>query len=166
MKNNTDNLRRGREFQELAARELSRAWNTDLELEVPFLIGNPPKSHKFDMASRDRRFVGEAKNFTWTETGNMPSAKIGFVNQAVFYLSFLPSDLKRFVVMPRDIRHGKGEALADYYYRTYRHLLNGVFIVEVDPSTHTVRVLGEDGISNGPTSGKVLRFLALCHIHL
>ncbi len=145
MKKNSDNTRRGREFQELAASVLGRHWNIDLELEVSFEIGNPPKGHKFDMASTDRKVIGEAKNFTWTVSGNMPSAKMGFVNQAVFYMSFLPHDITRFVVMPRDIRPRTGEeALADYYYRTYRHLLGGVKIVEIDTSNNAVRVLGPD----------------------
>ena len=90
MKQNSDNPRRGREFQELAASILSAYWGTRFELEVPFSIGDPPKVHKVDMATDDRKFAGEAKNFSWTASGNMPSAKMGFVNQAVFYLSHLP----------------------------------------------------------------------------
>ena len=142
-KRNSDNLRRGREFQELAASVLSEYWSVPLDLEVPIPIGDPPKQHKFDMASRDKLIVGEAKNYTWTESGNMPSAKMGFVNQAVFYLSFLSPGTKRFVVMPRDIRPKTSEALADYYYRTYRHLLGGVLIIELDTANRRVRILNE-----------------------
>ena len=144
IKRNRDNPRRGREFQELAASMLSEYWGVAFELEVPFSIGDPPKSHRFDLASADRKFVGESKNYTWTATGNTPSAKMAFVNEAVFYLSHIPANITRFVVMPRDIRPKTGEALADYYYRTYRHLLNGVLVIEIDPDNHVVQVLGSD----------------------
>lgn len=104
---------------------------------------HPPKNHKFDLASTDRRYVGETKNYTWTESGNMPSAKMAFVNEAVFYLSHLPADITRFVAMPRDLQPKTGEPLADYYHRTYRHLLNGVLVVEIDAADGSVRVLGQ-----------------------
>ena len=144
MKRNRDNPRRGKEFQELAASVLAEYWGVPFDLEVPFKIGHPPKSHRFDMASTNRKFVGEAKNFSWTESGNMPSAKMAFMNQAVFYLSHLPADITRFVVMPRDIRPRTGEPLADYYHRTYRHLLNGVLVIEIDTAQRKVRILTDD----------------------
>ena len=143
MKSNKDNPRKCKEFQERAAKILGEHWNVEFDLEVPFLIGKPAKAHKFDMASSDRKIVGEAKCITWTESGNMPSAKMAFTKQAVFYLWHLPAFTKRFVVMPRDIRPKTGEALADYYHRTYKHLLNGVLVIEIDVSSKTVRILGK-----------------------
>ena len=143
MTSNSDNSRRGREFQKFAARVLGEYWSVGFDLEVPFLIGKPAKAHKFDMASSDKKIVGEAKNITWTESGNMPSAKMAFTNQAVLYLWHLPAFTKRFVVMPKDIRPKTGEALADYYHRTYKHLLNGVLVVEIDVASSTVRILGD-----------------------
>lgn len=86
--------------------------------------------------------VGECKNYSWTEAGNMPSAKMAFVNEAVFYLTFLPPGTQRFVAMRRDDHPVRGESLASYYYRTYRHLLSGVFIVEIDITTGTLREIG------------------------
>ena len=32
-------------------------------------------------------------------TGNVPSAKIGFANEAAFYLSFLPNSFEKYIVM-------------------------------------------------------------------
>ena len=144
MKQNSENPRRGKEFQALAASILSEYWGVQFEMEVSFPIGDPPKKHRFDLASQDRTYVGESKNYTWTVSGNMPSAKMAFVNEAVFYLSHLPSGINRFVVMPRDIRPKNGEPLADYYHRTYRHLLGGVQIVEIDVETYQVRIVGKE----------------------
>lgn len=62
-------------------------------------IGNPPKDHTFDLVSVDLHDVGESKNYSWTEGNNVPSAKMGFINEAVFYLQHVPRDKHRFVVM-------------------------------------------------------------------
>ncbi len=64
---------------------------------------------------------------------------MGFVNEAVFYLQHVSAEINRFVVMRRDFNAKRGETLAEYYYRTYSHLLNGVFIIEIDTETLGVR---------------------------
>jgi hypothetical protein len=66
---------------------------------------------------------------------------MGFINQAVFYLQFLSNNMNRFVVMRRDVHPRRGESLADYYFRTYRHLLNDIYILEIDLTSYTVRKL-------------------------
>ncbi len=43
------------------------------------------------------------------------------------------------------IRPRTGESLADYYYRTCRHLLKGVLVIELDMGEYHVRVLGDRG---------------------
>jgi len=134
---------KGKWFQERAAELLSKHFQVHLELDYPLAIGNPPKEHKFDLVSSDQRYVGECKNYAWTKTGNVPSAKMGFVNEAVLYLSFLPKDIVRFVVMRKDVHERRGETLAEYYYRTYRHLLRGVSIIEADLSNVTLRNIGD-----------------------
>ena len=73
----------------------------------------------------------------------MPSAKITTVNEAVFYLSFVPAEAYRFVVMRRDVRPGGGESLAAYYWRTNRHLLGGVDVIEIDAESAEVEVIGD-----------------------
>jgi hypothetical protein len=83
------NLGKGKRFQERVAELLSRHFQVRFELDCPLAIGNPPKEHKFDLVSSDVRYVGECKNYTWTKTGNVPSAKMGFVNEAVLYLPIM-----------------------------------------------------------------------------
>jgi hypothetical protein len=103
------------------------------------MVGNPPKSHNFDLVSENLLLIGECKNNSWTVSGNVPSAKMGFVNEAVFYLQHVPDDINRFVVMRKDYNAKRRETIAEYYYRTYRHLLNGVFIIESDTESLDVR---------------------------
>lgn len=144
---NSLNPAKGRDFQDAAAKILGDFFHVGFRLEHRVPIGHPPKQHKFDLVSDDGRYVGESKNFSWTEGGNVPSAKLAFLNEAVFYLQHLPADVCRFVVMRRDVRLN-GESLAEYYFRINRHLLSGVLVIEVDRSTNEVSVLGTDEKTN------------------
>ncbi len=142
--NNSLNTGKGRSFHEQAAKILSHHFGVEFRLDFPIPIGNLPKEHRFDLVSTDAQYVGECKNYSWTESGNVPSAKMGFINEAIFYLSFLSSDIMRFVVVRKDTHSKRRESLADYYYRTYRHLLNGVFIIEIDLDSSTIREIGRN----------------------
>ena len=80
---NSLNTGKGSSFQTLAAKMLSEHLSVEFRLDYAIAIGKPPKLHRFDLVSTDVRFVGECKNYSWTETGNTPSAKMGFVNEAI-----------------------------------------------------------------------------------
>lgn len=138
------NPAKGKYFQEKAAGILSKYFKADFDLDFGIEIGNPPKKHCFDLVSKDRKLIGECKNYSWTTSGNVPSAKMGFVNEAVFYLSFLHQVSARFVVMRKDTHPEKTESLADYYYRTYKHLLNNIFIIEIDLNNNSLREIGKN----------------------
>ena len=83
---NSLNTAKGRDFQAKATKILSRHFEVGFHTEHSIPIGKPPKEHKFDLASDDLRFIGESKNYSWTVSGNVPSAKMAFINEAVFYL--------------------------------------------------------------------------------
>lgn len=117
-------------------------YNMLFELEKKISIGNPPKDHKFDIVSEDGTIVAECKRYTWTETGNVPSAKMGFTNEAAFYLSFLPSEHERYIVMLYSYHEKRKESLAEYYYRTNRHLLGNIKVAEYNPETDEFRIIG------------------------
>jgi hypothetical protein len=138
------NTGKGRSFQLRAAEILSREFGVKFEVNFVIPIGNPPKEHQFDLVSEDFRYVGECKNYSWTEGENVPSAKMAFVNEAVLYLSLLPPDKERFIVMRRDVHPTKRESLANYYYRTYRHLLGNLYIVEIDLERASAEVIGKE----------------------
>lgn len=137
------NTEKGRDFQKLAVVMLGDQFRVRFNIEQPIPIGNPPKNHKFDLVSEDQQYIGESKNYSWTEGGNVPSAKLGFINEAVFYLQHVNKDKKRFIVMRRDVDDKHSESLAEYYFRTYKHLLNGVFIIEIDVLTKSMKIFKE-----------------------
>lgn len=67
----------------------------------------------------------------WTDSGNIPSAKLMCLDGAVFYFSFLPAEAKKILCMKRATFHGKAETLAEYYVRVHGHLLGDVFVYEI-----------------------------------
>ena len=129
---NDENTWVGREFQKLVQRSFPKHYGITLELEVPLPIGNPPKPHKFDCTSEDQKIVIECKCYTWTDTGNVPSAKLRGLNEAVFFMRCLPDDITKILCMAKATHPTKSETLAEYYCRLYGHLLGNVKVFEVD----------------------------------
>ena len=117
------------------------------EVEIP--IGSPLtapseyKNHKFDIVSEDQAIVIECKRYTWTKSMNVPSAKMGTTNEAAFYLSLLKGERKKFIVMLKDYNPKRKETLAEYYYRTNKHLLGDIMVAEYDPSGEEMRIVNQ-----------------------
>ena len=148
MNSNSENPRVGKRFQ-LAVKEwFEAARNVQYEWEKPVPIGNPAKLHKFDLAESTGMTVVECKCYTWTESGNVPSAKMGFTNEAAFYLSFLPDTVEKIIVMSKSTHPRRGETLAEYYFRTYRHLLGNIKVMEFDMSTGNMRSISQRNTPN------------------
>ena len=144
MNKNSENPRVGKEFQ-LAVKEwFEEAYTTSFDVERKIAIGRPAKLHSFDISSLDESIVVECKCYTWTETGNVPSAKMGFTNEAAFYLSFLPDDTERMIVMLHAEHAKRNETLAKYYFRTNRHLLGKIKIYEFNLQTKEMQFVGQN----------------------
>ena len=57
--------------------------------------------------------------------------------------------------MRKDVHPRRHERLADYYYRTYRHLLGGVFIIEVDLDSRALREIGRADVKVGVANERI-----------
>ncbi len=141
MRNNNENPRAGADFQRRVADWFQRQYNIGFILEKKIPIGEPGKDHKFDIVSADNKMAIECKCYTWTESGNVPSAKMGFTNEAAFYLSFLPESYEKYIVMAYSWHEKRKKTLAEYYYETYRHLLQNIKVAEYNPDTDGFRVI-------------------------
>lgn len=128
---NSENPHVGRKFQELVKSILEAEYDTYFEPEAAVAIGRPGKDHKFDLANKDRSIVAECKCYTWTDSGNVPSAKLMGLDEAVFYFGFLPPDTKKLLCMKKATYRGKAETLAEYYVRVHGHLLSDVYVYEI-----------------------------------
>lgn len=128
---NSENPHVGRRFQESVKLILEKKFCTSFEPEAVVAIGKPAKNHKFDLANDDRSIVAECKCYTWTDSGNVPSAKLMGLDEAVFYFSFLPTETKKILCMKKATYRGKTETLAEYYVRGHGHLMGDVFVYEI-----------------------------------
>jgi hypothetical protein len=148
---NSLNPGKGRDFQRMSAETLGRYFGVSFDIDYPLAIGAPPKLHKFDIVASQNgqvRFVGECKNYAWTDSGNVPSAKMAFINEALLYLSLAPESAYRFVVLPQAHHPRRVESLAEYYCRTYAHLLSDVHIAEIAIETGKIRVYDHGTLVN------------------
>jgi len=141
MNTNSQSPRIGKDFELAVKTWIEIQYGKPFENNKPFSIGNPPKPHRFDVVSNDNSIVAECKCYSWTETGNVPSAKMGFVNEAVFYLSFVYAD-NTYVVMKKSVHARRTETLAEYYFKTNRHLLGNTRVLEYDVEQNTMREIG------------------------
>lgn len=144
MNSNSENPKVGKKFQLTVKEWFEKSLNCEFEIERKIAIGNPSKLHSFDIANKEGTVVVECKCYTWTETGNVPSAKMGFTNEAAFYLSFLPAEVDKSIVMLRATHPKRTETLAEYYFRTNRHLLGKIKILEFDSDTLEMRLVGQN----------------------
>ncbi len=135
---NSENPRKGRDFEEKVRQVLEKKYKTSFATQS-IKIGMPPKTHNFDLVSEDGNIVVECKNYSWTETGKTPSAKTAFLNQAVLYFSYLPARSIKIIVLRKDNHPHRKESLAEYYVRTYFHLLNKVTVMELDIDNMTIK---------------------------
>lgn len=132
----------GRDFEAIAAEFLS-ASGIDVQPNFPVLVGieDIKKPHRFDLGSDDPPIIVECKSHRWTAGGNVPSAKMTVWNEVMYYFSVAPSRFRRILFVLFDRRHGKGESLAEYYIRTYAHLIpSGVEIWEFNPEDQSIKV--------------------------
>jgi hypothetical protein len=114
----SSNTETGRLFQRHCQIALERLVGRKFELEVPITVGN--RTHLYDTATAEQDIVCECKAFTWTASGNVPSAKIFTLREATAHLRALPEGTTRYLIMKRSPHPKRGELLADYFAR-FRH---------------------------------------------
>jgi len=69
---------------------------------------------------------------------------MGFTNEAAFYLSFLSDSYQKYIVMLYSFHQKRQETLAEYYYRTNRHLLGSIKVAEYDPERDNLQIIRFD----------------------
>jgi hypothetical protein len=134
------NTKVGRDF-EIDAQAFFTQQGMHLTSNVIVKIGiNGQKSHSFDLGDEQKKIIVECKAHTWTESGNVPSAKMTTWNQAMFFFHVAPSDYRKIFFVLRDFSQKRKETLAEYYIRTNSHLIPiGVEVWEYDEKEKTAK---------------------------
>ena len=68
--------------------------------------------------------------------------KIGFLNQAAYYLSFLPTETTKIILMKQATHPSRKETLAEYYVRINHHLLQEIQVYEMDENSQALNIIG------------------------
>jgi hypothetical protein len=107
---------------------------------APVGVSELKKMHRFDLGSENPPVLVECKSHTWTQGGNMPSAKMTVWNEAMYYFHVAPANYRKILFV---LKHSRREvSLAAYYLKTHGHLVpDGVEIWEYDTSSSTAERL-------------------------
>lgn len=120
------NAQAGKDF-EIAAQVFFNSQGLALELNVKMPVGveSFKKDHAFDLACLDKKIIVECKSHKWTSGNNVPSAKLTVWNEAMYYFVASPKGYRKIMFVLHDLSERRGETLAEYYLRTYGHLVPG-----------------------------------------
>jgi hypothetical protein len=88
---------------------------------VPVGVGSQKKGHRFDLGTENPATLIECKSHTWTQGGNMPSAKLTVWNEAMYYFHLAPEHYRKIFFVLKHLR--REVSLATYYVANYQHLM-------------------------------------------
>lgn len=131
---NTD---KGGLFRDRVQAYLKARYDYELTPELPIYVGfKHKKLHRFDLGSLAPEVLVECKHYTWTATGNSPSAKLAHLNEAVLYFWAAPSSFRKLLFLAKSAHPSKGETLRAHWLRRYGHLLpSDLEVWEYDPTS-------------------------------
>lgn len=110
---------RSKDFEDRARVFLEDLWDIELKSAKMNING---KNKEFDFVNIERKYVGDAKNYCNTSSGNVPNAKRSTLNEYVWLLQKLGKDYKKFIVI------GEDRKMADRYVKDYHLWLDDVEI--------------------------------------
>jgi len=134
------NTQVGRDF-EAKAQNFFAQRGLHLTLGMALEIGiDGKKSHNFDLGDEQKKVVVECKAHTWTEGGNVPSAKMTTWNQVMFFFHAASLGYRKILFVLRDFSQKRNETLGEYYIRTNHHFIpKDVEIWEYDEKLGTAK---------------------------
>lgn len=133
---NSSNASIGRQFELAVQRVLREKCGLSLNIEYKLRIGvgKKKKDHRFDLGAKEPEVIVECKAHTWTNGNNIPSAKLAVWNEAMYYFAIAPTYYRKIFCTLRATSAARSETLAEYYVRTYGHLIpDDVEFFEYDP---------------------------------
>jgi hypothetical protein len=131
-------------FEEIAFRYFVETEGVTLQKCFPVEVGiaSKKKLRKFDLGSESPAILVECKSHRWTETGNMPSAKMTVWNESMFYFHLAPARFRKVLFVVKDTHARRQISLADYYVARNSHLIPlDVSIIEFDEVQESARIV-------------------------
>ena len=131
----------GKDFEVLALDVFAaRDIHLESKFKLPVGVAEIKKLHAFDLGCEEQKIIVECKCHKWTAPNdNVPSAKLTVWNEAMYYFLVAPQGYRKILFVLRDVSERRRETLAEYYVRTYGHLIpEGVEIWEFDEESQEV----------------------------
>ena len=132
MNSNSENPKTGKAFQKVVKDVMELYFSSRFIEERPVLIGDPPTPHKFDVVSEDEKIIIECKCYTWTKSGNVPSAKLATLDEAILYMRSISEKVRKIIAIKMDMNPKNNISLAEYFCDKKGHLLDDIEVWEVD----------------------------------
>ena len=128
------NTEAGSDFEAIAQAFLAeQGISLTKNFAVPVGADKLKKMRRFDLGSENPPVLVECKSHTWTQGGNMPSAKMTVWNEAMYYFCVAPKKYRKILFVLKHNR--KDVSLASYYLKTHGHMVpSDVEIWEYDSS--------------------------------
>ncbi len=139
MNDNSVNPKVGKAFEEKTRLIAEKLYGMPFE-EKAIEIGDPPHPHNFDLVSSDNIIIIECKCYTWTDGGNVPSAKLATLDEAVLYLRSICHPARLIIAMSYAYSEKRGITLAEYFCDKKGHLLDDISVWEIKDEDE-IRVL-------------------------
>lgn len=106
----------GRDFESKArAFFIKQGLNLQPNFKLAIGIDGRSKVHSFDLGDDTHKVIVECKSHTWTETWNVPSAKMTTWNQAMYYFYSAPRDYRKILIVLHHYNPERKQTLAEYY---------------------------------------------------
>ena len=116
------NAHAGSDFEEIARAFFAEQGITlSRNFVVPVGVGSQKKQHRFDLGTETPATLVECKSHTWTQGGNMPSAKLTVWNEAMYYFHVAPDQYRKIFFVLKHLR--RNISLVTYYLANYQHLI-------------------------------------------
>lgn len=130
----TSNAHVGNDFERLADGFFASTGITlSRGFAVPLGVADLKKVRRFDLGSENPSILVECKAHTWTEGGNIPSAKLTVWNESMYYFHIAPEQYRKVMFVQKSFSERRQVTLAKYYLRNYAHLIpKGVEFWELD----------------------------------
>jgi hypothetical protein len=101
------NAHAGNDFESLVCQFFARQGIAlTRNFAAPVGVGEQKKLHRFDLGSEKPPVLVECKSHTWTQGGNMPSAKMTVWNETMYYFHLAPATYRKILFV---LEHSRRE---------------------------------------------------------
>ena len=137
----SSNTQVGKDFVDIAkAFFFNKGIKIENDIKVSIGVGEKRKKHTYDLGSYDNKIIVECKSHKWTESDEIPSAKMTVWNQEMYYFHLAPKGYRKIFFIIRDYSKHRKETLGEYYLRIHPHLIpQGVEFWEYDEKSQTAK---------------------------